>query len=227
MKLSNRVAGVCGIVFVVLSAAIAVTAPPLPTLTAGAAEVGAYYSAHQGGFLAGNYLGAVALVPGLVLLAFLVQGIRSAEAPGGAVWLLAALASGVGFASALFLLALLQATGVVAPTAEPGTAKALSDVSNIAFGMSLLPLGAMVGSLSWGFLATGVLSRWIGCAGLVVALVNLLASLGTVILTGPMAAGGPATLVAFIALVGWSLWVSIAVLVSRDMAAAPERERLS
>lgn len=218
MELSRRMAGVAGIVFVVLSVVIAVTAPPLPTLTASGTEVVSYYANNQFGFLMGNYLGAVALLPAFLLVAYLAVQIRKGEPDDGSLWVLVIVSNATAFAAAVLIFVLLQAAAVVAPGAPPQTAKMFSDTANLAFGFFFLPQAAGVAAVAWGFLVTGAMARWIAWLGLLVALIQLVASLGTVVITGPLAAGGPATLVAFVAFLVWFLLVSVVLLVRPGFA---------
>ena len=213
VQLSRRLAGISGVVFVVLSVAILATAPPPPTLTSSAAEIVTYYADHQGGFLLGNYLGALALVPAFVVLVYLAVTIRDAEAGRGSLWVLAITTSATALGVTIVLFALLQAAAVVAPAGPPSTAKAVSDVANVTFGFFFVPMGAAVGAIAWGFLATRTMPVWIGWSGIVVALLQLVGSLGTVVITGPLAAGGIVTLVAFSALIAWFLVISVILLV--------------
>jgi hypothetical protein len=119
----------------------------------------------------------------------------------------------------MILFVLSQVTGVVAPGGPPQTAKAFSDASNVAIGLFFLPAGAAIASAAWGFLATGTMVRWVAWLGLAVAAIQLVASLGTVVITGPLAAGGTATLVAFGAFIAWFLLVSLVLLVRPAPAA--------
>ena len=213
MQLTRRLAGISGVVFVVLSAAVVVTAPPLPTLEASGADIVTYYSAHQAGFLVGNYLGALAVVPGFLALVYLAIMIRDAEPGRGSLWILAIAANATALAVAMMIFALLQATAVVAPTAPASTAKAISDAGNMTFAFFFVPNAAAIAALSWGFLSTGTMPAWIGWSGVLVALLQLLASLGTVVITGPLAAGGLVTVLAFGALLGWLLVIAILLIV--------------
>jgi hypothetical protein len=218
VELSRRMAGIAGIVFAVLSVLI-VIAPPIPTLTASGAEIVSYYANNQTGFLVGNYLGAVALLPAFVLVAYLTVQIRAGEPDGGILWVLVIVANATAFAAAMLVFVLLQAAAVVAPGASPQTAKAFSDAGNMAFGFFFLPQAAGVASVAWGFLVTATMVRWIAWLGLVVAVIQLVASLGTVVVTGPLAAGGPVTLVAFVGFVIWFLLISVVLLVRPAPAA--------
>jgi hypothetical protein len=56
------------------------------------------------------------------------------------------------------------------------------------------------------------MSPAIGLTGLAVAAVLLVASLGTVITTGPLAAGSVVTIVALALFVAWFFWISLVLL---------------
>jgi hypothetical protein len=214
MKISRKVAGLSGVAFVVLSLAIAVMAPLPPSLASSGADIVSYYTAHQGGFLFGNYLGAVAILPAFVLVVYLATAVRDSEPEGGHVWLLIVVANASALTVALVLFALLQAAAVVAPGAPPQTAKVISDLANMVFGFSFLPTGAGTAALAWGFLATPGLSRRIGWTGVAVAALALISSFGTLIVSGPLAAGGIVSVVALVAFVAWFLWISVTLLVT-------------
>jgi hypothetical protein len=215
MKLSRKLAGLSGVAFVLLSVAIGALAPPPPSLASSGADIVSYYSAHQGGFLAGNYLGAVAILPAFLLVVYLSIAIREAEPEGGHLWLLVIVTNASALTVAMVLFALLQAAAVVAPNSAPPAAKAVSDAANMVFGFSFLPTGAGIAALAWGFLATQSMSRAIGWTGIGVAALVLIASFGTVVVSGPLAAGGIVSLVALLAFVAWLLWISVTLLVTR------------
>jgi hypothetical protein len=212
MRISRKLAGVSGVAFVVLSLAIAVTAPLPPSLASSGADIVSYYTAHQGGFLFGNYLGALAILPAFVLVVYLATAVRNSETEGGQIWLLIIVANASALTVAMVLFALLQAAAVVAPGAPPQTAKAISDSANMLFGFSFLPTGAGTAALAWGFLSTPGLSRRIGWTGIAVAALALISSLGTLIVSGPLAAGGIVSIVALVAFVAWFLWISVTLL---------------
>jgi hypothetical protein len=83
MNLSRRFAGASGIVFVLLSVAIAVVAPPIPSLATSGPDVVAYFAKNQDSFLIGNYLGALGLLPGIIVILYLIVAIRDAEPERG------------------------------------------------------------------------------------------------------------------------------------------------
>jgi hypothetical protein len=215
MSISPRLAGVCGVVFVVLSAAIAVTAPPLPSLAASGTDVVTYFANHHWGFLIGNYLGAVALLFGLPLFVHLTLAVRDGERDGGWLWILVVLTAAAATGFSLTVFTLFQVAAMEAPNLPAATAKALSVAAGMSFAFDLLPIAAVMASLALGFLVTRVMNVWIGRAGLAGAAVCVIASLGTLTTNDPLAAGGAVTLVAFSAFVAWFLWISV-VLLRRD-----------
>jgi hypothetical protein len=78
-----------------------------------------------------------------------------------------------------------------------------------------LPTAAGTAALAWGFLATQWMSRPIGLAGIGVAALLLVASFGTLVVSGPLAAGGSVTIVLLVAFVAWLLWISVTLLLTR------------
>jgi hypothetical protein len=208
----RRLAGASGVVFVLLSVAIAFTAPPIPSLATRGGDIVRYFAKNQGGFLVGNYLGAVALIPAVILVLYLSIEIRDAEPGRGYLWLLVLMTNTMSLAAAVTVFALLQASAVVAPSSPPQLALAISDAGNMSFGFFFLPQGAAVLSTAWGFLQTGTMPREIAWAGVPVAITMLAASIGTLVLTEPLAAGGLVTVVAFGLFVVWLLAISIVLL---------------
>jgi hypothetical protein len=69
------------VAFVMLSVAIVFTAPPLPTLNSTGADIVTYYTDHQYGFLVGNYLGAVAVLPAIIVIVYLTVLVRDGTWP--------------------------------------------------------------------------------------------------------------------------------------------------
>ena len=95
-------------------------------------------------------------------------------------------------------------------SARPEEIKLLADVTQLGFS------AAFVFETSY-FVATGALGllfrklpRWLSYLAFVVAGLALLASLGVVARSGALAAGGPVTLVALVAGLGW--WLIAAIL---------------
>lgn len=97
--------------------------------------------------------------------------------------------------------------------ADLGVIKALSDVVNVGISITFLPELLHVGTVSVLVLRTGVLPRWVGVFGLVVAVMQFLGSLSLVTTSGFFAAGGEFTFLAFVGLLLDVLVVSIVLLV--------------
>jgi hypothetical protein len=212
MNIPRRFAGISGLVFVILSVAVAVTAPPLPSVAATGSNVLAYFTNNQGGVLIGNYLGAVALLPGFIITLYVVLAIRDAEPGRGYIWLLALVTNTASIAAAVVVFILFQTAAVVAKGSPSELALALSDAAAISFAMFFVPQAAGVASVAWGVQRTGVLPRWIAWFGWLVVVAMLVASFGVIVLTEPLAAGGIVTALAFGLFAVWFLAISITLL---------------
>jgi hypothetical protein len=209
---SRRFVGLAGILTAVLSAAIGGVQPPPPPIGAPGEIVVAYFTDHQMPVLILNYLGVVGLVPNVVLIAATAAWIRRREPADGWLWLLV-LGSGVFFNAAAFgVLAMLQGTAYCAPFAGPELARVLADVTAMWFGLFFLTAFGYTASFAWAVLRTKVWPPWIAAWALVVGAVSFTASLGTLVTTGALAAGGPMTLVAFSLLMSWLFAYSILIL---------------
>src|SRR5438105_12938327 len=132
-KTSARIAGISGILFVILSLAILAAGPPPPTLTSPAQEIVAYYPAYRLAFLIGNYLGVLAFVPGFVLMAYLTGLLKQAEGEAGWLWIIVLGSFLVTAAVSIADLILFQATAISADPGNEAVAKALSDLANLGF----------------------------------------------------------------------------------------------
>jgi hypothetical protein len=216
---SRRLVGICGLAAFVLSAAIAAVPPPPPVGTAGAV-VRDYYAAHGTRVLVFNFLGLVGLVPFLPVIAYTVALVRDREGTRGWLWLLILAAALFMCAAGFVALAVLQGAAYCAPDAGPELARALGDLASLWFGMFFVTVVAFMLALAGAVQRTRIWPAWIAWASLAVAAASLAASLGTVVTTGPLAAGGPVTLVAFLAFLIWLLAYSVLIL-ARPPAGLP------
>ena len=216
-----RIAGVCGIIFFLLSLVIAVVAPPFPILTAAPLEVTGYYAAHGLPFLLGNYIAVVALLPSLPPIAYLTLLIKRAEGEAGWLWMMVFGAALVSAAVGSVDLFVFQGVAVAAAPGNEAVAKALSDLANMGFGFYLVTQCAFGAVAAAAILATDVLPRWLAYTSLLVAALSLAGSLGTVVTAGPLAAGGIVTLVAFAAMLGW--WLALSIVFLARAGAQPSR----
>lgn len=210
-----RTAGVAGILFVVLSAAVVVLSPFWPPLGTQMPQVVQYYATHRTPFLVGNYLAALAAVPSFVQLAALVGLLKRAEGDRG--WLWVAVLSAALFAHALGGGALLayQAIPFQLDVRQPGSAKALSDLAGSSFGFALIGAGGFAALTSWATFKTRALPGWFGLSGLLVALACFVASAGVVVTTPEWFAGGGTLTVAVTGL--FLLWaLALAVIFLRQ-----------
>src|SRR6266446_5915151 len=205
------VAGLSGIAFVVLSAVVAAL-PPFPAVGASAQAVVAYYGAHQRAFLVLNFLGVAGLVPGLVVLAYLTAVFRRAEREGGWLWILTLAGGLFAFIAAWVDLALFQCAAYAAVRGDERIARALSDVATLTFGIFFLAQFAFSAAFAWAARALRTWPGWVGATSALVAFLSLVASWGAVDTAGALAAGGPVTLVAFLAILLWFLAFSILIL---------------
>jgi hypothetical protein len=207
----RALAGVSGVVYVVLSIFMVVTiqGEPLPTTGTSPQQVADFYARHRLGFLIGNYLGVLALAPSVPFMAYLTQVVRRREGEAGTAGLtffgLGLLAHALGGTC----LAMFQTLPLVE---SPALAKVVSDLANLAFGLCFVLIAAFAASAAWAVLSTDALPRWAGWTVAALCPAALVASLGTIVTTGPLAAGGPVMLAVFMAYLAWTLAVSVALL---------------
>ncbi len=210
----RRAAAFHGIAFAVLSAAIfPAVAPDLhPTLGSNAESVLAFHAAHRLPFLIANYLGVVAMLPGLVKVAYLAARFRQAEEKGGWLWILV-LASGI-FALAIGT-ADLMTFQTIPFLAKPGLevgAKVLSDLASSGFALFLVAEAGFTFAIVWATIATRALPRWVAWVGIPVGGVALIGSLGSVWTPGVLAGGGVISCIGLGAFLVWFAGIDLVFL---------------
>jgi hypothetical protein len=211
----RTLAAIAGIAFFLLSIAVAVVAPPPPTLVSSASAVAAYYSRYQSRFLWGNYLGIVGGIVFLPFLGYFTSEVRRAEKGQGPLAILVLL-TGISAGSTGFcIVAALQTAAVLTGPEMAPIQKGLSDLANMFFGSYLVTNAGFTGVLGWAGLSTRVIGRALSWLAIVISVATLVASLGMVIITPPLAAGGPFTVLAFVAFLFWILIVSIVLLIRK------------
>ena len=201
--IERRVVGLCGISSAILLGIIGVIPPP-PPVGAAASVVVPYFSEHQVGVLVLNYLGLLGLLPFLVVLAYVSGAVRRAEGSG---WLsiLVLLTGGLFSAAGFVVLALLQIVAYCALHTTPDVAKALNDATSLTFAMMFLAAAGFNAAFTWANVNTRLWPAWLGLSSMAVAIASIVASFGSIATDGLLAAGGPATLVAFGAFLLWLL----------------------
>src|SRR4051794_26256417 len=108
---NGKLAGACGLIFAVLSGLILFIAPAFPTLATPAGETLHYYMDSGRGFLFGNFVAAVALIPSLCFASYFADKLeRSQKGPSKNLFLLAA---GICHAVAFVSLIGFQTAGLI------------------------------------------------------------------------------------------------------------------
>jgi len=208
---SRRLVGACGLLAFVLSTVIGVIDPP-PPVGAPGTVVAEYFHAHRMHVLVLNYLGLIGLLPFLPVVAYSVALVREREGERGWLWILLLAASLFMLGAGFGVLAVLQGTAYSAAEASPDLARALGDLAALWFGMFLVTVAGFTGAFGWAVLATRVWPAWFAYASLAVGVLSLVASVGTVLTSGPLAAAGPATIGAFGAFLLWMLAYGLLIL---------------
>lgn len=207
-----RAAGWAGIAFAVLSLAVGpLTGGDVPPgLGSNGATFASWYAAHRAGFLAGNYLGIAAYVPGFLQLAVLAARFRAADKPSG---MLAALVLATGtFAYAVFACSLVvfQVLPFVAAPGREGVADAMGTLGAVWFALDGLVALPFILAVAYATAKTGALPAWFARLSYVAAVALAAMSLGA-LTDSPawLAAGGAVTTVGFVGFGAWILVLSI------------------
>jgi len=223
-SLWERLQAATGLVFVLLSLIALFALPPRPAAGVSAKEIASYYTVHHGAAQAADYIFLLGLLFGLWFTGYVRTVFARAE---GETHHLSTLFFGSGVAAVVIGLAF-WGMGLALPgqAADLGVIKALSDVVNVGISMTFLPDFLLVGTSSVLVLLTGVLPRWFGMFGLVVAVVQLLGSLSLVVTSGFFAAGGLVTFLTFVVFLLSTLVLSILLIVkvgsgSKEVGTSP------
>lgn len=176
-----RWGGTFGLIFVALQvvATILFFSPGAPPGIGDTAKFAAYIASHQGVFLAGIWLTAIA---GLFFLVFVITVLGLIRDAGEdwewARWLIVlavATSSGAATVASAALGASVIDTTV---KTEPVALKALFEMGAVTFGTLIwIPAALAVGTVSYVSWWTGVLPRWTAWVGYVVAALNLITTL--------------------------------------------------
>jgi hypothetical protein len=215
-----RLGGWAGILFSILSLIVlplvaVPMAPPPPLLGSDGPAVVAWFQAHRGGFLWGNYLGIAAFFPGFLQLVILAARVRRREGEGG--WLGALVLTSGTFGYAVFACSLILFQ-VLPFLVDAAAAQALGWLASVWFaldGLAALPLVLAVG---WAVLRTGALPRWVAHASWAGAALSVVMSLGGLTATPAwLAGGGPATFAGFVGFFVWTAAIGVAMIRSKPL----------
>jgi hypothetical protein len=209
---SRLVAGGAGLLFVALT-----VIPPLivgvpPPAGASAAAVVMYYTSGREALLAAAWIGAVGIVPSFVFFACIVAIVREAEGEAGWLWLLALLGLAGAFVTVIVLTALAAILPYSAATISPPVAQVFSDLSGLTLVIYFFPIAVFFGAVGYVLATRGGLPPQLGVAGLAVAVVSLLATVGIFVDWGPLKPGAIITLSVFALQVAWWGVASLALL---------------
>jgi hypothetical protein len=210
-SVGERLQAATGLVFVLLSLIALFAMPPRPAPGAPANEIALYYTAHSGAAKAADYLFLLRLLFALWFIGYLRTVFAQAE---GELHRLSTLFFGSGVAVVAVGM-VFWGMGLALPgqAADLGVIKALSEVVTFGISITFLLDFLHVGTASVLVLRTGVLPRWVGVFGVVVAVVQVLGSLSLVTNSSFFAVGGPFALLAFVVFLLDILVVSIILIV--------------
>lgn len=218
--IEQRIAAICGLIFVLTLVMPLVVLPPAPDLSTSASEVVRYYRDHRTAFLFVNWMGGVGTVLFLVFVVA-VTGLLSRAEPAQS-WLHVAFLAASTATVVLGLIgdAALQAVAFESAQVGDSTAKTLSDLASMDFGLYTLTAGAAIGVGSAAMLQGMAFERWIGYGGLLVALQSLVASL-VAVSDLQRTAVGYIGLVAFFGQALWFLLLAVLLLVRTPAELTP------
>jgi hypothetical protein len=216
----QRLIGGFGIAYVVLTIAPALFLPPPPPGGAALAEVSRYYTEHREALLVAGWVGLLAFPIGFAYLAGLTVILRGRDSTSTWLAVVALLSISVTLSVAAVQGILALATPYVAGSAAQADVKLLADVTQLGFSATFplqISYFAAIGFLG---LRTRAIPQWLSYGAFVVVVAAVGASLGIIVASGPLAAGGPVTLVALVAGLLWWLVAGVRLLVRPSTAVA-------
>ena len=214
----QRLIGLLGVLYVVVTIAPAFFLPPPPTGGAAVADIAKYYQRYQDALLLVGWIGLLAFPLGFSFVAGLSLRLRGGG--GLSTWLLAvALVSiSVTLAVAAVQGILALAVPYVSRSARADELKVLADITQLGFSATFafeISYFAATGGL---VLMSRALPVWLGYGAFIVAAISVAGSLGVMVRSGPLAAGGPATLLALVFGLLWWLIAAVFLLVRPRVA---------
>lgn len=215
----ERFGAATGILFVVLLVVSVFMVPTPPDVNASAQTISTYYSDHRTAVMLSMYVGGLAAVAFLWFLGSLYQTLRRAEGEharlsivclGGGICIAA-----VALASAAFNTSLAYSSAL---HGDDGAVRGLYLLSVFSIQFVYFAIATFVAAGSILMIRTGVISRWIGEAGVVFAMLMLVGA-------GSFASGGallPQGGIEFGGLAAFAVWM-LATSVRMVMLASPKR----
>lgn len=182
--------------------------PPPPVAGAPAADVAAYYTAHRSGLeieSVANGVGAILLVIFAATFHARVRSMPSLTAFGAAAILAACMLVEVAAFHAL----------AFRPNPEPARAALLNDLQSFTFQVTTFPSLLFLGAAGIAILGSGILPRWLGMAAAIAAGLQVISWISFFAPSGVLAAGAIPDILAFSALLAWTVLCSITMLTTR------------
>ena len=213
MNVARRRLPLSGVLATIFIASTALIAPPPPVAGAPAAQVLAYFAANH----VGLEVESVNLCVGMVLLVVFAATLHDWLGSTASMTAFAAVA--VIAACTLVEVAVFQSL-VYRPSPDASRATLLNDLQDFAFQVTTFPALLFLGASSYAILTTGRLPRLLGQAAAVAAALQVVAWVAFFTPSGPLAAGGIPSEIAFGALLAWVLGCSLTMAL-RGQKAAP------
>ena len=177
-------------------------APPPPVAGAPAAEVVAYFTVHH----AGLEIEGVSLSVGMMLLILFAATLHARI---GRVASLTGLAAAVAIAACTLVEVAAFQTLVYRAGPDPARATLLNDFQDFGFQVTTFPALLLLAASCYAILSSGALPRILGWAAALAAALQTVAWVSFFAPTGPLAAGGTPSIIAFVALLTWTIGCSI------------------
>lgn len=227
-SLWDRLGAASGILFALLTIASIFTAPQPPKAGDEIEVILPYYAHHRSGVLTSAYLIGLALIFFLIFLASLYTLLRNAEGGTGRLSLATA------FGGLVFVGGVIGGTAFQTALAfrtergmsDAAVVQSLFDMQNILFAITGFPGAVLFVAASLVILFTRILPVWLGWAGIVVAVVELLTTGGMLARVGPLASGNIIGLLSFALLILWILAASI-IMLARSRTAPETGARMA
>lgn len=188
-----------------------ILAPPPPVAGAPAAEVVTYFTVHH----VGLEVEGVSLSVGMMLLILFAATLHARIGSIASLTAMAAVAAIA--ASTLIEVAAFQSL-VYRSSPDSARATLLNDLQDFAFQVTTFPALLFLAASCYAILSSGTLPRILGWAAALAAALQTVAWLSFFAPTGSLAAGGVPSIIAFVALLAWTLACSI-TMVARPASA--------
>jgi hypothetical protein len=177
-------------------------APPPPVAGAPAGEVVTYFTVHHMGL----EIESVNLSVGMILLILFAATLHARI---GVVASQTALAAATAIAACTLVeVAAFQAL-VYRPDPDPARATLLNDLQDFGFQVTTFPALLFLAASAYAILSSHALPRILGWAAALAAALQVVAWVSFFAPTGPLAAGGIPSIIAFVALLTWTVACSL------------------